>query len=460
MNEKQNQFGKNDYKVPIMNTEAAVNLVEICLKQHHLPLLNTIERQLLADSWKGLTYQGTAYKLNYSPHYTRYLASQMWKRLSSLFQQRVSKRNLHQVISECELGSYSPVYNSNQYFTIPTYYQPYLHEANISTAIIHDYFQVIGIFGMLTTGKSTLAQGIVRQVYRDFDQIIWHSFAVKKLSFQEWIEQVNVSITGKSFPPHLITTAEKISAFIKVLKQKRCLLVLDQLEQLFLTQTQPGYYEPQYQGYQTLIKALAQEKHQSYLIFTSRDYPAEYSTQLNREPLFKPLHLTGLNGEQTQKIFNRLGLKAKQHLLRHLQTQYEGNPWSLSQAALKINQDYAGNLSYFLQENHLIFDEIAAGFEQEMSRLSVLEKKVMLSLRIISNPCQKRVFFDLETGLSEQEINEGLASLQARSLLKIESGFIIISSLLQNYLKTLKESPTGTIKELTPNTTLIRQYLT
>lgn len=431
-----------------MNPEAALNLVDIGLKRHHRPLLNAIERQLLADSWKGLTYQSTAAKFNYSPHYTRHLASQIWKRLSSLFQKRVTKRNLHRVIYECELASYSPVYSSNQDFTIPHYYQPYLHEANISTAILHDYFQVIGIFGMVGTGKSTLAQGIVGQIYRDFEQVIWHSFAVEKPSFDAWVDQVSLSITGKPLPPDLITTAEKISAFIKILNQKRCLLVLDQLEQLFLRETQPGYYEPQYQGYQKLIEALAQEKHRSYLIFTSRDYPVEYRRNLQGEPLFKPLLLTGLQGEQTQKIFDQLRLQGKQKLVRQLHDQYEGNPWCLTQVALYIKQKYAGNLSYFVQENHLILDEIKAEFDQEINRLSPLEKKVMLSLRIISNPCQKRVFFELETGLSTEEINEGLASLQARSLLKVESGFIIISSLLQNYLKTLKESKTGTIKEL------------
>lgn len=451
MNNENNHEVLDNQDIIVMNSQEAINLVDIYLKRSHLPLLSEIERQLLCDSWKGMTYQGTAYKLSYSPHYTRHLACQMWKRLSSLFEKSVNKRTIHHTLYQCKLASYFPKFYYNQPLALPHYYQPYWYEAYLSKAIIHDYFQVIGIFGMLGTGKSTLAQGIIQQVGRDFDIVVWYSFQAEKLSFNDWFDWVILSITGEAPDSATMTLNQKIAVLMQVLQQKRCLLVLDQVEELFLSQSLAGQYDQEDQGYRKLIQTLATKQHRSYLIFTSRDYPQQYTTELKPKHLFQPLFLSGLSGEQTQKIFQKLGLGQKQNLLPQLQAQYNGNPWSLVQAAFYIQKQYSGNLEYFLQAENFIFDELAEGFAQELQRLSEVEKKVLLSLRKISKPFQKRIFSELPTRLSHSEMEEALSSLEARSLLKIESGFIIVSALVQSYLKTLKENKTGKIKEFAPS---------
>ncbi|AFZ42445.1 hypothetical protein PCC7418_0208 [Halothece sp. PCC 7418] len=432
-----------------MNSEEAVNLVNIALKQCHRPLLSAIERQILADSWQGITYSGIAQKLNYSPHYIRYLAGKMWKRLSNLFQARMNKETIHHVLYHSQFASYAPFYYYNQLIPLPYYYQPYLYETHLSQAIIDDYYQVIGIFGMIGTGKSTLAQGITQHIGRDFEVVVWHSFQTEKLSFPDWYDQTMLSLTGRSQPSTSLSIKQRINNLINVVKKKRCLLVLDQLEQLFSSRLKTGRYYTKYQPYRDLIQRLVTEKHQSYLIFTSRDHPEDYTRKLKKQSGFYAIQLTGLLGEKSENFLAEFGIKGDPESLQKLWIKYEGNPWALKKAAFEIKKTYSGQLSAFLEDGKFIFGEIIQGFHQEFKRLSNLEKTVLLSLKDECNPFPNQYLYSLNTGLSRDQIDEALQFLAARSLLKISSGFIILSPLFQSYLQTFSTTKIAKIKELT-----------
>ena len=432
-----------------MNSQEAVNLVNIQLKKCNSPFLSEIEHQLFIDSWNGISYEKTAFKVNYSSHYLRYLASQMWKRLSSVFEVPLSKRTLHNTLQECRLAGYSPLILCKQSAPLPLYYQPYPQQVNLSQAIIKNYYQVIGVFGMVGVGKSTFAQGLTQQVSRDFDRVIWHSFQAEKLSFGEWFNKIIFFLTGEVRTSASMTIEAKINELMAIFRQKRILVIFDHLEQLFCSQLPAGQYDHKYQDYRDFIQHFVLEKHQSYLIFTSRDYPEDYETKLKKQPLFYPVLLRGLQGKQTQNILSKLGINAQQNELEAFHLEYDGNPWALTEAALYFKAHYPHqNLACFWQAKNDIFKRIAKTFDEELKRLSALEKTVVLSLANESHPFPRQYFSDLNTGLSKYQLAEALASLSARSLLKMDSGFVILSPLFQAYLKRFCRHKTGKIKEL------------
>jgi ABC-type dipeptide/oligopeptide/nickel transport system ATPase subunit len=429
-----------------MKAQQATNLVDILLKRYNYPLLTDVERQILSHSWNDLTYALIAEHLGYSSHYTRNLARQLWKRLSLLFQQPVTKDKIHKVLSSYDLIFYPPPTYSNRKIALPDYYQPHPQEEKLTQAIIHNYFQVMGIFGVLGTGKSTLARAIVEQVYCDFNVVIWHSFQEEPLSFSQWVKKIRF-LLGK--PPHSCpqTIQEQIVELVHLLRNQRCLLVLDQFEQLFTPRTTAGEYDWNNQAYRDLIQCLATENHKSYLILTSREYPQDYQQALKTQPLFKSIQLQGLTGLQAKQLLKDLGMSEKDELFDQLQHQFDHNPWALIQAFSYIQRSNSRDAIQFLEPD-LMFPEIWQAYSQQIKRLSNLERTIIWSLREAPKCFPKDQLLTWQSHLSKLEIKQGLESLQARSLLKVDSGFIIVSSLLQSYLRKVREQETDRIKEL------------
>lgn len=432
-----------------MNSLEAVNLVDILLKQNNLPFLSHVERELLSDTWNNHNYEKTAFKLHYTCHYTRHLAGQMWKRLSPLFPKPVNKQTIHEALYQSDLRFYAPEVHSNQDITLPEYYQPRDLEAKLSQNIIQDYYRVIGIFGMMGTGKSALAQGIIQGVARDLEMVIWHSFAVEMLSFSEWMEKVMSLLLGQPVSLLAVNPSEQIKGLLQLLQKRRCLLVLDQLEQLFLPTSVPGKFHKDYLAYQELIKSLAMANHQSYLILTSREYPQNYAYELNKIPFFQALHLEGLSFSQASQLLDHFRMTGHPKWVEQLQKDYDRNPFALIKASSYIKHRYQGNIKRFIQQQDLMFKPVLIACNEVFQRLSAVEKEVMFALQFSPKRLTKTDLFSHASHLSRLEVNEALERLQARSLLKVSCGFVIISSFFQAYIRTIAEK--GTVQQLTTN---------
>ncbi|MGB7412686.1 MAG: hypothetical protein WA902_00620, partial [Thermosynechococcaceae cyanobacterium] len=87
------------------------------------------------------------------------------------------------------------------------------------------------------------------------------------------------------------TTAD-IASLLQCLQNNRCLMVLDNLETLLDTGEQSGQYRSGYEAYGELLQVIAQTRHQSCLILTSREKSAQF-TQWEGHPAVKSLSLDG-----------------------------------------------------------------------------------------------------------------------------------------------------------------------
>lgn len=88
---------------------------------------------------------------------------------------------------------------------------------------------------------------------------------------------------------------QRIRELVDHLRKTRVLLVLDNLECLLTAGDIRGHFSPGFLGYGQLLRRVAEIGHQSCLLLTSREQPADLRELSVRYTQVHSLHLTGLS---------------------------------------------------------------------------------------------------------------------------------------------------------------------
>ncbi|MGV2829641.1 AAA-like domain-containing protein [Myxosarcina sp. GI1(2024)] len=92
-----------------MNSEQVLTIVERLLQK----TLSQIEQQVLVLSWEGQSYKDIEERTGYVIGYLRDIGSGLWKELSDVLNQRVTKRNLSLILEQIE-RDYASAYPSDR----------------------------------------------------------------------------------------------------------------------------------------------------------------------------------------------------------------------------------------------------------------------------------------------------------------------------------------------------------
>ncbi|NJR66519.1 MAG: pentapeptide repeat-containing protein, partial [Leptolyngbyaceae cyanobacterium CRU_2_3] len=175
-----------------------------------------------------------------------------------------------------------------------------------------------------------------------------------------------------------------------------------------------------HEGYGELFKRLAQTSHQSCLVLTSRENPRDL-TALEGETLpVRSLRLRGLTGNDSRSILSAKGaFIGTEADWQTLSDRYAGNPLALKIVASTIQELFESNLTEFLTQGAIVFDDIRNLLGQQFDRLSHLEKDMMYWLAIAREPI---TFADLQddliTNAPKSKLIEAISSLIRRSLIE------------------------------------------
>ncbi|MFB2891621.1 NB-ARC domain-containing protein [Aerosakkonemataceae cyanobacterium BLCC-F50] len=276
--------------------------------------------------------------------------------------------------------------------------------------------RLVAILGMGGIGKTTLSVQIAKQLAEKFEYVIWRSLRHAP-SLEELSANLIQSFSNQQQTDLPDDSNAKISRLIECLQAHRCLIVLDDFETLLQTGELAGYYREGYEEYRELLKRVAQVEHQSCLVLTSSEEPAELALLEGK----KVKTLKPMDSESIAKdIFKEKGLSANAEQWQILVNRYRDNLLAFKIVSNTIKDFFNGNVSRFLEATALfVEDTIGYVLEQQFERLSEPEEELMYWLAIEQKPIslfQLRERMLMKISLSELVAN--LESLERRSLIE------------------------------------------
>ncbi|MFM6454425.1 MAG: NB-ARC domain-containing protein [Planktothrix sp.] len=302
--------------------------------------------------------------------------------------------------------------------------------------ITHDHTRLVTVVGMGKVGKTALAVKLIEQIHSDFERVIWRSLRYAP-PLEELLGELIGSLLGSSKLPQ--GTGKQIFRLVECFRESRCLVVLDELENLFQPQALAGSYRPGYETYGELLRQVGELAHGSCVMILSREEPLEIAVQAGTTQPIKVWQLGALAEAQAQQIIGSILKDADSptQKMTELIQDCGGHPLLLRLVAQKIQQEFAGNLERFFQYNQVFFGNfqklgwmgelLNLVFREQVERLSAGEIQVLNGLALSDETVSLtqlqshvQVFGDSLRlgGAHRTKLLQILASLQRQSLLQ------------------------------------------
>lgn len=482
-----------------MDAQQALAFVEDLVFTKKGKYLSDLQRQLLYSSWTDprLRYDDIAKTYGYSVNYLKQdVGPKLWLLLSEVCGEKVSKTNFrsalerrlhqahitdvfteslivtnfHQNLIPTKEPPRSPILvNTNSEATaryqdwgdapdVAIFYNRIQELATLEQWIVGDGCRLVMLLGMGGIGKTHLCVKLAEQIQHDFEYLIWRSLVPAPPLQQLVIDLLKFLTQGESnnLP---IRLEEQISYLIQILKQKRCLLILDNAETILRSGVLAGQYQEGYEEYRGFFQRLGERHHRSCLLLTSREQPKEITLMQGEILPVRCLKLSGLNLAAGQKILEQKGcfLESAASYQTFIDN-YGGNPLALKIVCSIAADLFHGNISEFMRNKSLIIGEINAVLDQQFNRLLDCEKNFLYWLTIEQEPIDES---ELSAGLipdiSQGIIIETMQSLLHRSFLEKKHKKFFLQPVVREYLqnKLIEQIVTEIDSE---NLSLLNQY--
>lgn len=424
-----------------MQVDDALKLLDTVLPPGSL---NTVKTLVFRESWEGKGYAAIAESTGYDADYIKISAAQLWKVLSQLLGEKVTKKNFRSLLARKFRASnsspliFSPHSSTPQPLHLTTRcdwstapdVSAFLGRTEelkqIRTWIGSENCRLITLLGIGGIGKTSLATKVACDLQGEMDYIIWRS-----LRNAPPLEKLLTDIVA--FLTDQMIVDGSMDTLLEELRSHRCLLILDNTETLL----KPGlvkYYRPGYEDYGNLFRIIGETQHQSCLLLTSREKPPEIAILEGTEPRVKTQLLQGSLEVALSLIQSKdlTGSLAEQQVLCQ---QYSCIPLALKIVVTSIQDLFAGQITDFLQADTANFNSIRYLLDQHWQRLSAPEQTILRWLAINRTwTLVEDLHKEIVPAIDRTQLLEALESLTRRALIEQHGSHYFLQSVVLEYI--------------------------
>ena len=300
--------------------------------------------------------------------------------------------------------------------------------------VVHERYRLISILGMGGIGKTTLARKIAEQLRPDFDYLIWKSLQNAPPP-GEVIREIIRFIVGEEQSQLDPSAQAQMRQLIHLLRNHRCLIIIDGVEAIMGEGHMPGSYRENYEIYQELFHQLGALSHQSCLLLTSREKPDELVRLEDASSPVRSIELSGLTVQDARKILEGKRLHGSDQAWEQFVATYSGNPMALKLAADPVFDVYGGHIDAYFEGSPTIFTGVRDLLDAQFSRLSILERSILYWLAIEREAVMPdTILANLLGTVSELQLLEALSALRRRSLVEQNSAGLTLQDVVKEYM--------------------------
>jgi hypothetical protein len=437
--------------------------------------LDDLQKAILRGTMQGEKYTKIAEEIHCNESYVRDVGSKLWQILSEELGEDISKSNFRAAMERFKISIFSQFTQDNVQIStvnfcgearhppntpnsnppnqqtsnpqqtptlhhdlsempnLGTFYDRASQLQTLRTSILTEKTQLITINGISGIGKTALATQLVQQIKNEFQYVIWRSLETSP-TFPE-LQTNLIEFFSQPTDINSPATNPKPLPLIKYLQKHRCLIILDDIHNLFSSGQLAGHYQPGHEEYRGFFKQIKDLSHQSCVLLIGWESPREITQIKHKNSPIHSLTLTGLDTTAAREIFKEQGLEPQDNwtlLINH----YQGNPlWLKSVANLIVE---LGCYTTDLLQNHpiLLPEDLKDILQQHFNRLSEIEKQVMSLLAKESNPVNLAKLLE-NSLITSSDLLNALQSLSRRCLIEKPENLYTLSPILRQYIKGL-----------------------
>ena len=419
-----------------MNVTELLQFVDKIMHKQTGEHLDDLEKAVLTGLWNGKTYNQIANESGYNSHnYIGDISRKLFKILSEQLDEDINKYNfcwtLERVINSPQFVGLvntkinwcdnHPKPDQNKSHEEKLNKQTSSHDLTLSPKITHFYERetelqilsnwltnqnnrLVSILGLPGIGKTTLVKHFIDLNLQQFDIIIWKSIKLSH-SLDNILTEI-LKFTNSDYVEN-----NKLTQLLNLLIQKRCLIILDDIQEIFIPGQLAGQYKPEYKDYKAFFTKIAEMEHQSSLILISQEQCQE---MLCLDQELYPVNCWKLAGLNNTEILRNMGLKNEESW-SNLINLYEGNPVYLQNIANLIKNIFQGKVANFLSEGLLLTEDMKYQLSELFNRLSTVEQQIVLEMSKSYQPVTREDLRE-SLSLSSMDLINGLQSLNRRYL--------------------------------------------